>query len=310
MNIEAAIAQPSRWNLWSSLAWFNFKWIATGSGVAASLTAALLLHFFWQRPAMLASAPKLNDVAENSLSNAPVNHSSNMTIAHSETVIATPTGHNSIMASRQANGQQQEIIPFANQLASHVQSPSVAVEESGSQPVAPGKCAPFGKRKGLLIIQQRMLLASTSHLGKGNKVSAPQTDNASQGKSQIVEIVTFTRQTSDHAPFGATPMETMMSGTNSEIFGPASGGRTTSIPEQPSSYLIAQVDASMLSADMNPLSVWEVDSEGNWDLIGTVRLGTNPILIPLPELDSSAGDVSYIITGGVSDTVIGQFPSQ
>jgi hypothetical protein len=106
-------------------------------------------------------------------------------------------------------------------------------------------------------------------------------------------------------------METMTSSTGSGTFGPISGGTTTSRPVLSSStYVVAQVDPSMLSADMNPLSVWAVDSEGTWDLIGTVRLGAKPILITLPELDSSAGDMYYIITGGASDTIIGQYPSQ
>jgi hypothetical protein len=106
-------------------------------------------------------------------------------------------------------------------------------------------------------------------------------------------------------------METMMSGTNSGLFGSTSGGATSSRPVLSSSaYVTAQVDPSRLSADMNPLSVWAVDSDGNWDLIGTVRFGANPIVIILPGLGSSAGDLYYVITGGASDTIVGQYPAQ
>lgn len=71
--------------------------------------------------------------------------------------------------------------------------------------------------------------------------------------------------------------------------------------------LVTTLDPTTLPADAGPVSVWEMDGDGNQTLIGGFALGNNPTVITITHADTS-GALQYFITVGGTN-ILGRFPA-
>lgn len=68
--------------------------------------------------------------------------------------------------------------------------------------------------------------------------------------------------------------------------------------------IMAAIDPTTLPTNSGPVSVWQMDNDGNGQVLGTVAVGSNPTVINF----ASDPSQSYFVTVGGTN-VIGQFPA-
>jgi hypothetical protein len=262
-NIETAIARPAPWHGW--LPWAGLKWFANSRGVAAGLTAVLIVHLLWQRPATPSTTSALEAAAKNCLRTSPPQYSSAAAVTRVET--GTPPVFQTDKSRRKTTGFENPTPRFPQ-----------------PQPPGPKQTAPIA-------------------------AATLETDG---GWQQVDFVDLTTPADASLSGLAAVPMgPTLAAGempphNNLDPTGDAGSANTvagSAVPLMSSPpYVFALLDPGVLSPDMNPITFWQ-PGEGGLLFPSVVPWGTNTTIVALP-----ADGRPIVITGGISNRIIGQFP--
>lgn len=315
-QIRAAVGRSSWLNLWSSFG--GFKWMLGGWGVAGGVTAILLLHGFWQQPATPSAAPVARISRQVPDNPVPVSSSVRASAAlNLDQKVGPPalTDHQFPLATTHNDDSQPEAVRPNGEPVQFSPVASVVAKAPKQQPLAQGNCAPFCKARLSPKARQAILLAAAHQLGLNHNTS-PDSGNAGADGSQESpddnppEIVGLTvPPRSSSSPFdGWENRDPTMAGRSpASPAGVGSSPADTAPMFSPSQYVVP-VDASGLPPG-TPVIVWQMDADGNLNIVGVFRLQNNPtVVIAITDLQIPPEQPYFFVTAGVSNTIVGQFP--
>jgi hypothetical protein len=152
-------------------------------------------------------------------------------------------------------------------------------------------------------MQKAMVLAMAQQVGLSN---APTAAMLSENNVKFVQLTAPARDGSDpttvmlDSPIDAgagTPLETM----------PVEPGAAGAIEFFASdNNLVVAVDPSLLPPDAGPLTLWQVDADGNQSIIGTVALTGQPTVITVNNANLADYPEFFVTVGGTN--LLGHFP--
>jgi hypothetical protein len=290
-NIAAAIAPVlPRENIFS---FARLNWLTGGLAVAVFLAAVFGIQSLWLKSA----GPEKNFIAQNSgpVESSPTNSSpapenipqlavENLSVSNSESVATAPGKKLETASARVVNP-----LPAVANAASAVREPLRSASGDSSVRRAARLSAPM---------QRAVLVALARQLGLTNDTIA-----AAQNPPPV-DFVDLPNVALNGSPTAAlTPLENFPP-VDLTTLSPNAGGDLPMFTAD--NNLVVTIDPATLPADAGPVTVWELDADGNQNLIGNFNLGANPTVVTITNADLSGALQYFVLIGGTN--VLGRFP--
>jgi hypothetical protein len=284
-NIEAAIAPPPR-NIFS---FWKLNWLTGGLALAVCMAVGFFIH-------ALSTSPT---AGKKIISN---NSSGNL-------AVSTPAGQASLPKAQTTNGA-------FGAASSKRKSPSTT---PGTNETQLTQSSTPGDLQGGAVISALRLSGPSGTVAHGQARLSPKTQQAvllavarqmgwsaesTKGAGVPVDFVDLPDATAPVLALGALPgdAQTMLPDLAALPSDPANEVPIVAWGDK----LFVTIDPAAFPTDAGPVVVWSLDNNGNQGIVGTVPLGSNPLVITISTANNVSPTTYFVTVGGTN--LFGRYP--